>query len=138
LEKPAFTPPGATFGIVWTILYVLIAAAGWLAWRATTSPRPTTWWAIQIALNLGWTAVFFGLESPTGGLAVIAALIAAVVVDLRESWRVRTVAGVLLVPYLLGCCFAAALNMACWRRTELRTASRRTRRAASSSTSSER
>ncbi|CAN5764757.1 hypothetical protein BH18ACT2_BH18ACT2_03330 [soil metagenome] len=64
-----------------------------------------------MTLNLGWTTVFLGLESPAGGLVAIAALVAVIVVDVRESWRVHTVAGVLLVPYLLWCCFAAALNI---------------------------
>lgn len=111
LEKPTFTPPDATFGIVWTVLYVLIAVAGWLAWRASASPVPTVWWGVQMALNLLWTAVFFGLESPTGGLVVIVALIAAVAMDLQVSVRVSTAAGVLLFPYLIWCAFAAALNI---------------------------
>ncbi|HEU4840617.1 MAG TPA: TspO/MBR family protein [Ilumatobacteraceae bacterium] len=111
LEKPGFTPPGATFGIVWTILYVAIAVAGWLAWRASASTRPTVWWAAQMALNLLWTAVFFGLESPVGGIVVIAALLAAVVMDLRASARVDTTAAVLLFPYLVWCGFAAALTV---------------------------
>ena len=46
LDKPSFTPPDATFGIVWTVLYVLIALAGWLTWRATDDPRPTVAWAV--------------------------------------------------------------------------------------------
>lgn len=111
LDKPSFTPPDATFGIVWTILYVAIAIAGWLAWRAGTSSRPTIWWGAQMALNLLWTAVFFGLESPVGGTIVIAALIAAVAMDLRESARVDSAAAVLLFPYLVWCCFAAALTL---------------------------
>jgi tryptophan-rich sensory protein len=111
LDKPSFTPPNATFGIVWTVLYVLIAVAGWLAWRATASPAPTVWWGVQMALNLLWTAVFFGLESPLAGVVVIAALIAAVAADLQVSSRVSTTAGVLLFPYLIWCGFAAALNI---------------------------
>jgi translocator protein len=111
LQKPAFTPPDATFGIVWTILYVAIAVAGWLAWRASASTRPTVWWAVQMALNLLWTAVFFGLESPIGGVVVIAALLAAVVMDLRASARVDSTAAVLLFPYLVWCGFAAALTV---------------------------
>jgi len=111
LEKPGFTPPDATFGVVWTVLYLLIAIAGWLAWRASATTRPTVWWGVQMALNLLWTAVFFGLRSPVGGTVVVAALIAAVVVDLRESARVDTTAAVLLFPYLVWCCFAAALTV---------------------------
>lgn len=111
LDKPSFTPPDATFGIVWTILYIAIALAGWLAWRATRDPGPTLAWAVQMALNFAWTAVFFGLESPVGGLVVIAALLVAIIVDLQRSFPVSRLAGWLLLPYLAWVGFAAALNL---------------------------
>lgn len=121
LDKPAFTPPGATFGIVWTILYVMIAVSGWLGWRAVAtagdppSPslfgRPTPWWIVQMALNFAWTAVFFGLQAPLAGLVVIAALIVAVAVDAIVVARASRVAAWLLVPYLAWCGFATALNV---------------------------
>jgi benzodiazapine receptor len=111
LDKPGFTPPGVTFGVVWTVLYVLIAIAGWLTWRVSADPRPTVAWGAQMALNLVWTLVFFGLEAPEAGLVVIALLIAAVAVNLALSVRVESSAGVLLFPYLVWCGFAAALNV---------------------------
>ena len=111
LEKPGFTPPDATFGVVWTVLYAPIAVAGWLAWRASTTSVPTVWWGVQMALNLLWTAVFFGLQSPVGGIVVIALLIPAVAMDLRASARVDSTAAILLFPYLVWCCFAAALTV---------------------------
>ena len=111
LDKPAFTPPDATFGIVWTILYVMIAVAGWLAWRASDDPSPTIAWFVQMALNLAWTVVFFGWRAPEGALVVIAALIVSVTVDVVLSWRVTALAGALLLPYLAWVGFAAALNV---------------------------
>ena len=112
LEQPSIAPPGPTFGIVWTILYVMIAVSGWLAWRATTRSAPTTTWAIQMALNFAWTAVFFGLESIGGGLIVIALLLVAVVVSAVVASQVSRAAGLLLVPYIAWVAFAAALNVA--------------------------
>jgi benzodiazapine receptor len=119
LDKPFFTPPDATFGIVWTILYVMIGISGWLGWRAAANAdvpimswsQPSVWWGIQIVLNFAWTAVFFGAQAPVGGLFVIAALIAAIVVDIAVVRRFSTVAAWLLVPYLAWCCYAAALNV---------------------------
>jgi tryptophan-rich sensory protein len=111
LDKPSFTPPDATFGIVWTILYVLIAVAGWIAWRATDDPRPTIAWAVQMALNLLWTAVFFGLEAPWPAVGVIVALIGALIATIAVFRQVAPVAAVLMVPYLLWVLFAAALNI---------------------------
>ena len=111
LDKPGFTPPGATFGIVWTVLYVMIAVGGWRAWRAAADATPTWWWGVQMSLNLLWTVVFFGWRAPWAGVVVIAVLIVAVVADVRASLRVDRAAGLLLVPYLLWCCFAAALTV---------------------------
>lgn len=111
LDHPAYTPPGATFGIVWSVLYAAIALAGWRTWRRADTPAPTVWWAIQMVLNLAWTVVFFGLESPWGGLVVIAALIVAEAIHLRLVFGADRVAGWLLVPYLAWLCFAAALNV---------------------------
>ena len=112
LEQPSIAPPGPTFGIVWTVLYVMIAVSGWLAWRATTRSAPTVTWAVQMALNLAWTAVFFGLESIGGGLFVIGALFVAIVVSALVARQVSRPAALLLVPYIAWVAFAAALNAA--------------------------
>ena len=34
LRKPSWTPPNWLFGPVWSVLYIMIAVAGWLVWRA--------------------------------------------------------------------------------------------------------
>lgn len=93
--------------------------AGWLAWRAgATTPTtdgardaPTVAWAFQMALNLLWTVVFFGLRAPWAGVIVIAALLAAIVVTIELDRRVSLLAAALLVPYLAWVCFAAALTV---------------------------
>jgi len=110
LEKPAFYPPNETFGIVWTVLYVMIAVAGWLAWRSGGGLRTLRPWALQLVLNLGWTIVFFALEEPPWAIAVIVALFAASVWAAVEMGRVSRVAGFLFVPYILWIGFAGVLN----------------------------
>ena len=110
LDKPGFTPRGAAFGVVWSMLFVVVAIAGWLAWRATQSSRPTIAWAVQMAFNLLWTLVFFGLRSPVGGVVVIGLLLVAVAINLQVAAKVSPAAGALLFPYLVWCGFAAALN----------------------------
>lgn len=75
LEKPAWRPPNAAFGPVWTVLYTLMALAAWLVWRAddstasthTARKRALAAWGIQLALNAAWSAVFFGARSPAVG-----------------------------------------------------------------------
>lgn len=110
LQKPVFYPPSETFGIVWTILYVMIAFAGWLAWRNGGGPATLRPWALQLVLNLGWTIVFFALQEPSWAIVVIVALFAATVWATLEMWAVSRAAALLFVPYVLWVGFAGVLN----------------------------
>ncbi|GLZ38602.1 TspO/MBR family protein [Actinokineospora sp. NBRC 105648] len=108
-EKPPYSPPNWLFGPVWTVLYGLIAVAGWLVWRRRDRPALVAW-GVQLALNLAWTPTFFALQWLWVGLVVIVALDVAVVVTILRFRRVRPVAAWLLVPYLAWILFATALN----------------------------
>ncbi|MGH6785806.1 MAG: TspO/MBR family protein [Novosphingobium sp.] len=113
LAKPSLYPPSAVFGIVWSILYVFIGFALALVVSARGAPgrgAAIAAWIVQFVLNLAWTPVFFAAHQITGALGVIAALDAAVLVTLVLFWRVRTLAGALLLPYLAWVLFATALN----------------------------
>jgi len=116
--KPAWTPPNAVFGPVWTVLYLLIAVAAWLLWRVGAPHRraPMVAYGVQLGLNLLWTPVFFagypvfGAAALWIGLGVIVALDAAIVVQIALSARHSRLAAWLLVPYLLWCLYATTLN----------------------------
>jgi tryptophan-rich sensory protein len=110
LQKPVFYPPSQTFGIVWTILYVMIAIAGWLAWRDGGGTRTLRPWILQIVLNLAWSVVFFGLRSPGWALPVIAGLLAAAIWSAVEMKRLNGWAAALFIPYILWIGFASILN----------------------------
>jgi tryptophan-rich sensory protein len=119
LEKPGFTPPNWVFGPVWTILYVLMAAA---AWRILSLPRARpgrraalTAFFVQLALNAAWSFAFFAAHSPGTGLAVIGALMAAILATIRLFWPLDRGAAWLLVPYAAWVAYAAALNASIWR-----------------------
>jgi tryptophan-rich sensory protein len=111
LDQPAWNPPDWLFAPVWTALYVLMAVAAWLVWRAG-AVRPLYVYALQLALNLAWTLVFFGAESAWGGVAVITALWVAIVVTIAAFRPIHTAAAGWLVPYLAWVTYAAALNLA--------------------------
>lgn len=116
IEKPPWNPPDAVFGPVWTLLYVLMAVAAWLVAREGIRRRDVRValgvYAVQLALNLAWSVVFFGLESPGGGVVVIAALLASIVATIVLFRPVRPLAAWMLVPYLAWVAFAASLNVA--------------------------
>jgi translocator protein len=117
LVKPSWNPPSWLFGPVWTALYAMMAVAGWLVWRqgGPGGRLALQLFAVQLVLNVGWSAVFFGLQMPGLAFAEILALWVAIAATLRTSWRVSRPAGILLVPYLLWVSFAAVLNFAIWR-----------------------
>ena len=99
LPKPWFMPPGWAFPIVWTTLYILmgVSAAMLIAARARGA---LMLFALQLALNLAWSPIFFAAHAVGAALAVIVALDGAVIATTVAAWRVRPAAGWLLVPYL--------------------------------------
>ena len=115
LSRPPFAPPNWVFGPVWTVLYVMIAVAGWLVWQAAgTRSKPIALWSAQLALNALWTPLFFGLHMLGIALLEMTLLwlvIAACVVVFRP---VSKAAAWLFVPYLAWVSFAWALNAGFW------------------------
>jgi tryptophan-rich sensory protein len=93
--------------------------ASWMIWRSRASKTDTngalTLYSIQLALNLIWSPLFFGLRSPGLALIDIAALLAAIVATIWRFSSINSVAALLLVPYLIWVTFATALNATIWR-----------------------
>lgn len=118
LARPGFTPPNSIFPVVWTVLYAMMAVALWQFWRAKGKEEDRRLgliaFAVQLALNVAWSLAFFRLRSPGSGLVVILVLLVAIAVTIVLFDRSSRTAALLLVPYLLWVCFAAALNFACW------------------------
>lgn len=115
LAKPSFTPPDWLFGPVWSVLYILMAVAVWRISNAanrTARRWATALFVVQLVLNAIWSPVFFGLEAPRVGLAVIVALVIFVAVTLIAFWRLDRPAGIMFIPYLAWVCYATALNAA--------------------------
>jgi translocator protein len=117
LTKPSVNPPGWVFGPVWTALYLLMGIALYLVWSQTGQPGVTLAIGVfgaQLVLNAMWTPAFFTMQSTSAGLAVIIPLLALIAVTMVLFWRIRPVAGMLLVPYLAWVSFATYLNASLW------------------------
>jgi len=118
LVKPDWNPPAWLFGPVWTALYIMMAMAAWLVWREG-GWRVQRWhlgiYLVQWTLNALWTPLFFGLHRPGLAFAEIIVLDLAVLATIIAFWRVKRLAGAILVPYLLWVAFATVLNGAIWR-----------------------
>jgi tryptophan-rich sensory protein len=119
LAKPATYPPPAAFGIVWAALYALMGVAFALvcsAWGARRRAWAIALFVVQLLINLAWSPVFFALHEMRIALGVLLALDVMVLLTTALFWRVRRLAGWLMVPYVLWILFATVLN---WQFLEL-------------------
>lgn len=118
LNKPSWTPSGRTIGMVWNVLFLLMAIAGWLIWKQVgwTDRGRLAWmlFAAQLALNLLWSVCFFGLKSPGLAMAELLLLEASVIATLICFWRINFWPGLLFVPYAMWVAFAGLLNFMFW------------------------
>jgi translocator protein len=115
LAKPAWAPPSWLFGPVWTILYAMIAYAGWRAWLRGGLGVPIWAYGFQLALNAAWTPVFFAGRDYGLAVIIIVALWIAIASTVWLFARRDRMAAWLLVPYWMWVTFAAALNVAVWK-----------------------
>lgn len=118
LQKPRWTPPNAIFGPVWTVLYVMIALAGWLAWRNRGHAdvrAPMAIFIAQLFFNAAWAVIFFGARRIGLALIDIILLWIAIFACVAEFSRVSVASAVLMTPYLAWVGYATALNYAIWR-----------------------
>jgi tryptophan-rich sensory protein len=118
LDRPTWAPPGWVFGPTWTVLYLLMATAAWLVARTggPGSGPALTLYVAQLVANAAWTWLFFALRRGAWAFGEVLLLLALVALTLVAFWRVRPVAGVLLLPYLTWVSFATALTWSVWRR----------------------
>ena len=110
LAKPSFNPPGWIFGPVWTVLYVLIAVAGWRTWRQGRTGRLMTLWWMQLGLNFLWSPVFFAARQIDLALIVILFLLASILAFIAAAWRRDRVSAWLFMLYAVWVAFASLLN----------------------------
>ena len=115
LAKPAWTPPGWLFAPVWSVLYVMIAIAGWLAWQRSGLGKPVVLWAAQLVLNAAWTWIMFQRHEIGLALVDIVALWITILAFIAVTWRISRPAALLFGPYLLWISYASALNAAIWQ-----------------------
>ena len=115
LRQPPWSPPNWLFGPVWTILYAMLAIAGWLLWvriRHDKPNRPVIFcYFAQLFFNALWSPLFFGLRQPLAAFIDIVLLVVFALLTLYFSAKTkqRAVAW-MFVPYCLWVLYASSLN----------------------------
>ncbi|NYT00543.1 MAG: tryptophan-rich sensory protein [Methanocellales archaeon] len=118
LEKPSFNPPNWLFSPVWITLFILMGISLYLVWSQGTKTKyvkiALTLFGIQLALNILWSLIFFGLKSPFFAFIEIVILWVAILATIFKFSKISKTASYLLIPYILWVSFAAVLNFSIW------------------------
>ena len=113
LTQAPLTPPDVVFPVVWSVLYVMIAIAGWCYWQQRTQPNATPtllFYSAQVILNWAWTPVFFYAHLTLLAFICLLLIIVMTALTISFGWRISKCGTLLLVPYWFWLCFAAYLN----------------------------
>ena len=118
LHKPSFNPPSWVFGPVWTILYILMGISLWMfiqeGLETPNGKLGLALFGIQLAANVGWSIIFFGLHQLAVAFAEVLVLFCLIAATMVVFFRVSKPAGLLLVPYLCWTAFASLLTGMVW------------------------
>ena len=118
LTQPSWAPPGWVFGPVWSALYLMMAISAWLVWRERSLRDARSAFVLffaQLAANALWSWLFFAWHLGALAFAEILVLWVLIVATIVAFWRVRPLAGALLLPYLAWVSFASVLAFWMWR-----------------------
>lgn len=114
LKHPAWKPPDAAFGVIWSTIFTLCAFSGWLAWQAAGTPalrRRVAWlFGLNAVLNIVWSALYFKLQRPDWALFEVVFLWLSILALIVGLWRLSRWASLLLITYGVWVGIAAVLN----------------------------
>ena len=113
LDKPSITPPSIVFPIAWSILYLLSGLSIGRLWDIGNRGYVGLWFLI-LGLNFLWSPMFFFMESPISGLAIILMLDIAVLSYVILTWSTSRFASIVMIPYLAWLILASYLNFYIW------------------------
>lgn len=111
LAKPWWTPPNWLFGPAWTVLYIMIAVAGWRIWETQGLGPALCVWLAGLAFNAAWSWLMFGEHRIDLALADAVAMLVSILAFIWLAMPVDRTAALLFVPYLVWVSYATALNL---------------------------
>lgn len=114
LIQPDWKPPDWSFGVIWTIIFILSA----LAWMVAFNSSPTQsqkntiniLFFVNGFLNVLWSVLYFRMQHPDWSFVEAFFLWGSVLAIILVMWPIRRVAAYLMVPYLIWVTIAMRLN----------------------------
>ncbi len=114
--KPPLSPPSILFPIVWTVLYILMGIAAFLAYNSRGSEKlvkaAMTVYALQLIFNFFWSIIFFNQKNYLFAFVWLMILWLLIALNIYLFSRLNKTAGYLLIPYIIWVTFAGYLNLA--------------------------
>lgn len=111
--KPSIIPPNFVFPVVWNILFFLIALSLYFVYmnsKKQDKKKIIIVFAINLILNILWSALFFGLQVPLFAFYELILLWLSICLMIYVTYRINKLSSYLLIPYLLWVSFAGYLN----------------------------
>lgn len=105
LNKPPLSPPGITFPIVWTILYIIM---GYSFYKQDEQNKAIYY--TQLIVNGLWSIFFFVFKWYLFSFIWIILLIILVIIMIKEFYKLNKLSGLINIPYLIWLIFAAYLS----------------------------
>ncbi len=119
LIKPELAPPNWVFGPVWTTLFVCMGVAAFLIWKKGTNKKEVRIallaFAVQLALNVLWSVVFFGMQNLGAAFLEVVIFWLAILTTTALFWKLSRPAAYLMLPYLAWVSFASYLTYMLWQ-----------------------
>ncbi|SHE85365.1 TspO/MBR family protein [Clostridium fallax] len=123
LNKPNFAPPNWIFGVVWPILYLLIAIATYRIYQYKKEGVDIKTAYIfnfsQLALNFFWPYIFFLLRLYGLSFIVIVLLVILSFITFIKFYKIDKISALLIIPYIIWLSYASVLNFYIWKLNEM-------------------
>ena len=107
---PTFNPPSWVFGPVWTLLYIFMSVAVWIAWKKTSNKKILQVYFVHLFFNSIWSVIFFGFHQIFIALIDLVIILAFIIWLMKIYYQVSKISFLLMIPYLLWSSYALILN----------------------------
>ena len=114
LRQPRWKPPDWAFGPIWTVVFTCAATAAVMAWArlpdAASGPRLLALFALNGALNVLWSVLYFRFKRPDWSLIELVFLWLSILWLAVEMWPYSPRSSWLMAPYMIWVATAGFLN----------------------------
>ena len=115
LTKPPAYPPDWVFTIAWSILYISIGIASFLAFKSVEENKKRRddiiWYVIHLFFNFMWPLFYFRLNLAIFSCIWLVFTIATAIVVTYRYYRANLCSGIIFTIYTLWLIFALYLNL---------------------------